>query len=168
MERIYLDTNILIPLIVEDKSLEKRRQEAILALEVLSAASVEFCVSSWTLTEMVKVMINDYSMQPKRVAVLHNAIGTSKSLGGFKITIIPVSPKKGYSVDDLLLEVREIMTNYNPGWGDAIHCVVMRQNEIKQILSADAKNDFKIIPGLTLLHPKNISLKPTLIIDVAN
>jgi predicted nucleic acid-binding protein len=167
MERVYLDTNILIPLIVEDKSLDGRREEVIPSLEILSATGVEFCISGWTLTEMVKVMINDYSMQPKRVSILHNAITTSKSLGGFKVSIIPISPKKSYAVDDLLLEVREIMTIYNPGWGDAIHCVVMRQNDIKQILSADAKNDFKIIPGLTLLHPKDISIKP-LVIDVAN
>ena len=53
------------------------------------------------------------------------------------------------------------MTNYSPGWGDAIHCVVMLKNKITQILSTDEKSDFEIIPSLELLHPQQINVTHT-------
>lgn len=127
------------------------------ALNILSETGViTICVSSWTLTEMVKILINEYRMQPKRVATIHNAITTTSSIVGFEIKIIGVSSRKRYSCENLFLDVREIMTNYSPGWGDAFHCAIMRQNKIETILSADEKKDFEIIPGLKLLHPKDV------------
>lgn len=161
MRRIYLDANILVALVAEkkgDKDLNERREDALNALNILSELDeISFCVSSWALTEMVKVMINTYEILPKKVANIHNSITTASSVAGFEIEIIETSPSKKYSIENLFLQVREIMTNYNPGWGDAIHCVIMRENKIKTILSSDAKNDFKIIPGLELWHPKDIS-----------
>ncbi len=101
-------------------------------------------------------MINEYGMLPKKVSTLHNAITTTYSVAGFEIKIIGVSLSKSFSCEDLFLSAREVMTNYSPGWGDAFHCVIMRQNKIETILSADGKDDFKIIPGLKLLHPANV------------
>ena len=95
-------------------------------------------------------------MAPKKVALLHNAIIETSSVAGFEVVLIRTSPSGKYTADNLFIDVREIMTNYSPGWGDAIHCVIMRKNKIKIILSSDAKNDFKIIPGLELLHPEQI------------
>lgn len=161
--KIYLDANILVALIAEkdgDERLDARRSVAIKALDILNNyGGVVFCVSSWALVEMVKVMINDYGMIPKKVSTLHNAITSTHSISGFEIKLIGVSISKHYSCENLFLDVREIMTNYSPGWGDAIHCVVMRQNKIETILSADEKKDFKIIPGLNLLHPKDVKSK---------
>ena len=158
--KVYLDTNIIIALLAEkrgDTELEKRRIESTQALNILNEfGSVVFYVSTWALTEMVKVMINEYNMSPKKVAVLHNSITTSLSIAGFEFKLIHTSPTRSYSIESLFLDIREIMTNYSPGWGDAIHCVIMRQNKIENILSRDGKKDFKIIPGLYLIHPSNI------------
>jgi predicted nucleic acid-binding protein len=160
MRKIYLDTNILVSLVAEkkgDNDLTKRRAVTVNALNILSdSGAFTLCVSSWALTVMVKVMINEYGMVPKKVATIHNAITNTLSVNGFEIKIIGVSLSKRYSCEDLFLNVREIMTNYSPGWGDAFHCAIMRQNKIETILSADEKKDFQIIPGLKLLHPKKV------------
>lgn len=159
MRKVYLDTNILIALVADktgDSQLLERRSIAVNALNILIDSDFTLYVSSWALTEMVKVMINEYVMMPKKVAIIHNAITQTSSVNGFEIKIIGVSRSKRYSCEDLFLDVREIMTNYSPGWGDAFHCVIMRQNKIGTILSADEKKDFQIIPGLELLHPKNV------------
>ena len=160
MKKIYLDTNILVALVAEkpeDEKLAERRAVATNALNILTdSGTIALCVSSWALTEMVKVMINEYNIPHKKVAILHNAITQTSSIAGFEITLIQTSPSKRYSIENLFLDVREIMTNYSPGWGDAIHCVIMRENKIKTILSSDGKEDFKIIPSLELLDPANM------------
>ena len=51
------------------------------------------------------------------------------------------------------------MNLYNPGWADAVHCVIMKNNGIKEILSTDEKEDFEIVPGIALIHPKNVALE---------
>lgn len=161
MSKIYLDTNILVSLLAEksdDTRLAQRRSDSINALNYLNESGVTLCVSTWALTEMVKVLINDYGMPNKKVALLHNGITKTSSISGFEIKIISI---KRYTIDQLFLDVREIMTIYSPGWGDAIHCVVMRKNKITQILSTDEKDDFKIIPGLELLHPHDINVTQT-------
>ena len=62
MKKIYLDTNILVALVAEkpeDEKLAERRAVATNALNILTdSGTIALCVSSWALTEMVKVMIN--------------------------------------------------------------------------------------------------------------
>jgi predicted nucleic acid-binding protein len=42
--------------------------------------------------------------------------------------------------------------------GDIIHSVIMKNNGLEVILTFDEKSDFKQIPGLTVLHPKDVRL----------
>jgi len=159
MERIYLDTNILVALAVDQPSVVERKSWVISALNALSDSDhVTFVVSTWTLTEMVKVLINEYSIRPKQVAILHNGIIETNTFLGYEFEVIQSSVDNKYTIEDLFIDVREIMTNYSPGWGDAIHSVIMRNNSIKTILSSDSKDDFKIIPGFELIHPKDIEI----------
>ena len=39
-----------------------------------------------------------------------------------------------------------------------MHSIIMKNNGIEQILTFDEKDDFKKIPGFTVLHPKDIKL----------
>ena len=39
-----------------------------------------------------------------------------------------------------------------------IHSVIMKNNEVTEILTFDEKGDFKQIPGFTVLHPKDIKI----------
>jgi predicted nucleic acid-binding protein len=47
---------------------------------------------------------------------------------------------------------------YHSGVGDIIHSVIMKNNGITSILTYDEKDDFKQIPDLTVLHPKDIKI----------
>jgi predicted nucleic acid-binding protein len=70
--------------------------------------------------------------------------------------IIDVSPKKDYDFAEFFYDVRQGILSYHSGVGDIIHSVIMRNNGISSILTFDEKDDFKQIPGLTVLHPKDI------------
>lgn len=47
---------------------------------------------------------------------------------------------------------------YHSGVGDIIHSVIMKNNRVAEILTFDEKDDFKKIPDLTVLHPRDIKL----------
>ena len=47
---------------------------------------------------------------------------------------------------------------YHSGVGDVIHTVIMKNNGIDSILTFDEKEDFKSIPALTVLHPRDVKL----------
>lgn len=55
-----------------------------------------------------------------------------------------------------LLDVGENMSLYNPSWGDSLHCVIMKNNEVRNIVSLDTKDDFEIVREIILMHPKDI------------
>ena len=54
--------------------------------------------------------------------------------------------------------VREGILRYHSGVGDVIHSVIMKNNGVSTILTFDEKDDFKKIPDLTVLHPKDVKL----------
>jgi len=161
MKKVYLDTNILVPLVVKDDTVEERMKMVLSALNILSLSTgIELCVSYWSLTELIKVCINDYSLKPREVSKIKSDIIKNKKVYGFDIEIINSdSGGDDYSIDDLFTSVGEIMNQYNPGWGDAIHCAIMRNNGIKYILSADAKDDFDIIPGIERIDPSKYQIE---------
>jgi predicted nucleic acid-binding protein len=55
--------------------------------------------------------------------------------------------------------VRQGILKYHSGVGDIIHSVIMKNNGIKTILTFDEKDDFKQIPDLTVIHPKDIKIE---------
>ncbi len=69
-----------------------------------------------------------------------------------------VSPKIDYDYTEFFYHIRQGILQYHSGVGDIIHSVVMKNNGIKNILTFDEKGDFKEIPGLTVLHPKDINI----------
>ena len=52
--------------------------------------------------------------------------------------------------------MKQGILKYHSGVGDVIHSVIMKNNGIADILTFDEKDDFKQIPDLTVLHPKDI------------
>jgi predicted nucleic acid-binding protein len=73
--------------------------------------------------------------------------------------IVDVSPDKDYDFAEFFYHVRQGILNYHSGVGDVIHSVIMKNNAIVDILTFDEKDDFKKIPGLTVMHPKDIKIK---------
>jgi predicted nucleic acid-binding protein len=92
------------------------------------------------------------------VAEIESELLREKRLTNLKITLIDVSPHRDYDFSEFFYHVGQGILRYHSGVGDIIHSVIMKNNGITQILTFDEKNDFKQIPGLTVLHPKDIKI----------
>ena len=84
---------------------------------------------------------------------------SARSAGGLKIQIIEVSPRKDYDFAEFFYHVKQGILKYHSGVGDVIHSVIMKNNGISHILTFDEKDDFKQIPDLTVLHPRDIKIQ---------
>jgi predicted nucleic acid-binding protein len=163
MKKIYIDSNILVSYFATGPKSERTRKNQIAnAFKVISSLNVELYMSMWTITEFVKVMINTKDIKPREVNKIATELARSTSIKGQEINMIKASPVQGYNCDNLFYGVREIMTLYNPGFGDAFQAVIMRNHGIKEILSFDRKDDFQIIPELTVIDPRTF-IKPILV-----
>lgn len=83
---------------------------------------------------------------------------SERRLKNLKISFLEVSPEKDYDFAEFFYHVRQGVLRYHSGVGDIIHSVIMKNNGIGDILTFDEKDDFKQIPDLTVLHPKDVKL----------
>lgn len=159
MKRIYLDSNVLIAYYSTDKAEEPKKKIVEEALAVFSdLKDVQLCTSMWAVTEMVNVLVSSKKLDRGVVAEIESQFVSEKRLRGLKIQIIEVSPEKDYDFAEFFFHVRQGILKYHPGVGDVIHSVIMKNNDIANILTFDEKDDFKKIPDLTVLHPKDIKV----------
>jgi predicted nucleic acid-binding protein len=159
MNRIYLDSNVLIAYHSTDKAEEPKRKAVQSALTVFAdLKDVQLCTSMWAITEMVNILISRKSLDRGIVAEIESQLVNEKRLRGLKIQIIEVSPEKDYDFAEFFYHVKQGILKYHSGVGDVIHSVIMKNNGISQILTFDEKDDFKQIPGLTVLHPENVKI----------
>ena len=120
---------------------------------------VQLCTSMWAITEMVNILISQKNLDRGDVAEIESQLVSEKRLRGLKIQIIEVSPKRDYDFAEFFYHVRQGILKYHSGVGDVIHSVIMKNNGISQILTFDEKDDFKQIPDLTVLHPRDIKIE---------
>ena len=159
MRRIYLDSNVLIAYHAVDKAEETKKKLVENALSVFAQLKdIELCTSMWALTEMINVLISGKQMDRMVVAEIEGQLVNERRLGGLRLNFIDVSPRKDYDFVEFFYHVRQGILKYHSGVGDVIHSVLMKNNNIENILTFDEKGDFKQIPGLTVLHPKDIKL----------
>jgi len=159
MRRIYLDSNVLVALYSTDKTEEVKRAMVESALEVFGEfKDLQLCTSMWAITEMVNILVSSKKMDRGSVAEIESQLVSEKRLRKLKIYLAEVSPEKDYDFSEFFYHVRQGILKYHSGVGDIIHSVVMENNGITEILTFDEKNDFKQIPGLTVLHPRDIKL----------
>jgi predicted nucleic acid-binding protein len=159
MKRVYVDSNVLIAYYSVDKSEDPKRKMVENALDVFSQLKdVQLCTSMWSVTEMVNILVSSKNMDRGVVAELENKLVNEKRLRNLKIQMVDVSPENDYDFGEFFYHVRQGILNFHSGVGDIIHSVIMKNNGISEILTFDEKDDFKRIPGLTVLHPKNITL----------
>jgi predicted nucleic acid-binding protein len=157
MKQIYLDSNVLIAYHSTDKSETEKRTLVYSALGVFAdLTNLRICSSLWAITKMVNILVSRQKMNRGHVAEIENELVNVKRLRDLKMQIIDVSPKKDYDFAEFFYDVRQGILSYHSGVGDIIHSVIMRNNGISSILTFDEKDDFKQIPGLTVLHPKDI------------
>jgi predicted nucleic acid-binding protein len=159
MKRIYLDSNILIAHFSVDKAEEPKKKLVENALVVFAELKeVQLCTSIWAITEMVNILVSSKKMDRGEVAQLEAQLVSERRLGTLKILFTEVSPQRDYDFAEFFWHVRQAILKYHSGVGDIIHSVIMKNNGITDILTFDEKDDFKQIPGLTVLHPKDIKL----------
>ncbi len=160
MKRIYLDSNVLIAHYSVDKAEETKRELVENALAVFAQLKdVQLCTSMWAVTEMVNILVSDKRMSPGDVAEIESQLVNERRLKGLKIHLPEVSPQKDYDFAEFFYHVRQGVLKYHAGVGDIIHSVIMKNNGITDILTFDEKDDFKQIPDLTVLHPKDIKIQ---------
>mgnify|MGYP001557811752 CR=1 FL=1 len=160
MRRIYLDSNILIAHFCPDQSERLKKKQVRDAIAVFGRLKdVQLCTSSWAITEMVNVLASAKKIERVRVSEIENQLVNERRLGRMKLTFIEASPRKDYDVTEFFYHVRQGILKYHSGVGDVIHSVIMKNNKIREILTFDEKDDFKQIPGLTVMHPRDIKLR---------
>lgn len=159
MRRIYLDSNVLIALYSADRAEEAKGGMIENALAVFAQLKdVQLWISMWAITEMVNVLVSSKKMDLGDVAEIESKLISERRLKNVKIHFIEVSPEKDYDFREFFYHVRQGILKYHSGVGDIIHSVIMENNGIREILTFDEKNDFKQIPGLTVLHPRDIKI----------
>jgi predicted nucleic acid-binding protein len=160
MKRVYVDSNVLIAHYAIDRAEETNRILVEGALDAFAQlADVQLWISTWAITEMVNILVSQKKMDRGNVAEIENQLVNEKRLGNLKICLCEVSPKKDYDFAEFFFHVRQGILAYHSGLGDVIHSVIMKNNGIAQILTFDEKRDFKQIPDLTVIHPKDAKLK---------
>jgi predicted nucleic acid-binding protein len=159
MKRIYLDSNVLIAHFSVDRAEEAKKKLVGSALAVFAQLKdVRLCTSMWAITEMVNILVSGKKMDRGEVAELESQLVSERRLKDLKISFAEVSPQKDYDFADFFWHVRQGILKYHSGVGDIIRSVIMKNNGITEILTFDEKDDFKQIPGLTVLHPKDIKI----------
>ncbi len=160
MNRIYLDSNVLIAYYSTDRAEETKKKTVEQAFAVFAdLKDVQLCTSMWAVTEMVNILVSRKNLDRGVVAEIESQLVSEKRLRGLKIQIIEVSPGKDYDFTEFFYHVKQGILKYHSGVGDVIHSVIMKNNGISQILTFDEKDDFKQIPDLTVLHPRDIKIQ---------
>ena len=159
MKRIYLDSNILIAYFSTDRAEETKNELVSEALAVFAQLKdLQLCTSIWAITETVNILVSHKKMPLGAVAEIESQLMSERRLKNLKIQLVEVSPDKEYDFAEFFYHVRQSILKYHSGVGDTIHSVIMKNNGITDILTFDEKDDFKQIPGLTVLHPKDIKI----------
>jgi predicted nucleic acid-binding protein len=143
-----------------DKAEETKKKMVAEALAVFSELKdIQLCTSMWAVTEMVNILVSRKRMDRGAVAEIESQLVSEKRLRDLKIQIIDVSPQKDYDFAEFFYHVKQGILRYHSGVGDVIHSVIMKNNDVSDILTFDEKDDFKQIPDLTVLHPKDIKIQ---------
>lgn len=113
----------------------------------------------WAVTEMVNILVSRKNIDRGTVAEIESQMVSERRLKNLRIHIVEVSPQKDYDFAEFFYHVKQGILKYHSGVGDIIHTVIMKNNGIADILTFDEKDDFKQIPDLTVLHPRDIRIE---------
>jgi predicted nucleic acid-binding protein len=157
--KIYLDSCILISYFSkhrEEKENKKIIENIIKLMEKIE--DLEIFISSWGIAEMMNVMLSRQKQKNAFVLKCESVLLNKKRIGNLKIKVIEIGGgDKNYDFNEFFYDIREIILKYHPGVGDTIHSVIMKNNQISQILTFN-KKDFEDIEGITVLNPRGAEL----------
>ena len=118
----------------------------------------DLVTSDWTLTEIVKVLVNEYKIKSNKVADYIQDLQREKRIFDNKFSFIKVSKKEEYDFEEFFLHLQKIILEYNHGVPDSIHSLIMKNNNIKYILTTNDK-DFQGIKGTIVINPLKQEVK---------
>lgn len=144
---VYLDTNIFIEFLLK-RSCYSKLQKFFNGSKDLE---IEFVTSGWTLTEIVKVLSNEYKISSSRIATFIQKLQREQRIFDCKFSFIDVSKKKDYDFDEFFFHLQKTVLKYRGGIPDAIHSLIMENNELKKILTTD--RGFEGTRGIISLNP---------------
>jgi len=147
MKTIYLDTNIFITYFLKRDGFDEIQN-----FMKDNKDDLDLVTSDWTLTEIVKVLVNEYKTSPKKVADFIQKLLREKRIFGNKFSFIKVNKKKDYDFEEFFYDIQKIILAYNNSVSDSIHSLIMKNNKIKYILTTNEK-DFQGIRGLIVINP---------------
>ncbi len=160
MKRVYLDSNVLIAYHSLDKAEELKKKMVEEAFAVFAELKdIQLCTSMWAVTEMVNILVSSKKIDRGTVAEIESQMVSERRLKNLRIHFVEVSPQKDYDFAEFFYHVKQGILKYHSGVGDVIHSVIMKNNGIADILTFDEKDDFKQIPDLTVLHPRDIRIE---------
>jgi predicted nucleic acid-binding protein len=161
MKRIYLDSNVLIAHYSIDRAEETKKKMVENALAVFAGLKdIQLCTSMWAVTEMVNILVSSKRMDRAEVSAIEDQLVNERRLHELRVHFVDVSPRKDYDFPEFFYHVKQGILQYHSGVGDVIHSVIMKNNGVTDILTFDEKDDFKKIPGLTVMHPRDITIQP--------
>lgn len=147
MKTVYLDTNLFITFFLERNGFEKIKnfmQE--------HKDDFDIVTSDWTLTEIVKVLVNEHKIKPKKITEFIEQLQREKRIFDNKFSFIKVSNKKDYDFEEFFLHLQKIILEYKNGVPDSIHSLIMKNNNIKYILTTN-EQDFQGIKDTIAINP---------------
>lgn len=161
--RVYLDSCILISFF---SKLEKEKKNKKTVEKILSKLGefrmIETCISPLVITETINILLNEHKMNNQEVLGMESGLINKKRLGDLKIKILKAKKEsqKDYDFEEFLYEIREATLKYHPGFADAMHIVIMKNNGVEFIMTFNPK-DFEGVEGLTVVDLDNfLSAKP--------
>jgi predicted nucleic acid-binding protein len=154
---VYLDSCILISYFSKSKKeQEKKKTVGRLVQQLKKLSAVEICISPWTITEMVNILIKDHGMTNEEVWQIETSLVNKRRFCDLKIRILDPQDdsKKGYDFKEFFHDIRETNLKYHPGLADSIHIVIMKNNDINFVITFNVK-DFEEVEGLKVVDIDN-------------
>ena len=148
-EQIYIDTNIFITLFLEREGCEKVEEFLNNSLDL----NIEFVTSEWTLTEIVKVLIREYKVNPNKANRYVEKLQREKRVSKAKLKFVNSSQEEKYDCEEFFYHLQKIILKYGGNIPDSIHALIMQNNRIEQILTTDSH--FEGVHGIVVINPLN-------------
>ena len=146
---VYIDTNIFITLFLKRRGYKKIEKFLKGSLEL----NIEFVTSEWTLTEIIKVLIRECQITSAKANNYIGKLQREKRVGEAKFKFIETSLKEKYDCEEFFYHLQKIILKYQGNIADSIHALIMQNNKIKKILTAD--DDFEGIKDIVAINPLN-------------
>ena len=146
-EIIYLDSCVFV-----GKFLKEEKYKKILKFLKEAENSYEFVSSDWALTEVVKVLIKEKRKSPSKVANYIQELMRTNELDEISFEWVKTEgKKKNYSFEKFFYEIQQKQLKFKGSLGDVIHGIIMKNNNIKNILSIDS--DFDGMKKVIVFNP---------------